>query len=189
MFVSWLVAVVPSGCGRVYAGEENPEHQPAIPDVIFIPTPHDIVAEMLKLAQVGNDDVVYDLGCGDGRIVVAAARQYGCRAIGFDIDPRRVEQSRENVSSGNVESLVNIEHRDIFTVDLEPASVITLYLTPKYNARLIPQFKRLKPGSRIVSHQFPMPGVEPDRIIQVTSKADGRKHHLYLWTVPLKLAD
>ena len=157
-----------------------------VPAVVFIPTPHDIVASMLELAAVQQADVVYDLGCGDGRIVVAAAKRYRCRAAGFDIDPRRVEEAREAVTRNGVASLVRIEHQDIFTLDLQPASVITLYLSPKFNAKLMPQLEALKPGSRIVSHQFGIPGVKPDKVVQVRSQEDTRTHAIYSWTTPLK---
>ncbi len=164
---------------------ERPPHR--VPDVVYIPTPHDIVEKMLQLAAVGKDDVVYDLGCGDGRIVIAAARKYGCKAIGVDIDPLRVEQSRKNVATNNVGHLVTIEQRDLRTLDLRQATVVTLYLTPGYNTRLIPQLEKMKPGSRIVSHAFAMHPIKPDRTVTVTAKESGRKHTLYLWTVPLEI--
>ncbi len=160
-----------------------------LPAVVFIPTPHDVAARMLELAAVGKDDVVYDLGCGDGRIVVAAAKQYGCRARGVDIDPRRVEESRANVHRGGVEALVTIEKQDLFAVDLRPASVVVLYLSPKYNGQLLPQLEKLRPGSRIVSHQFAIPGIEPEKAIRMRSKEDPHEHTLYLWTAPLKKRD
>jgi len=160
-----------------------------LPDVVFIPTPHDIVERMLELASVGKTDVLYDLGCGDGRIVVAAAKTFGCRAVGLDIDANRVKVSRENVKKNHVQDLVTIEHQDLFKADLRPASVITVYLSARYNSRLIPQFEKLKPGSRIVSHLFDMPGVTPERVVEVTSREDGRRHTLYLWTTPLKKRD
>jgi ribosomal protein L11 methylase PrmA len=129
--------------------------------------------------------LLYDLGCGDGRIVVTAAKKYGCRAIGYDIDPQRIEESRENVEQNNVGHLVSIEHKDIFTLDLSRANVITLYLLPELNVKLIPQLEKLKPGSRIVSHDFDMEGVKPDEVIQFTSEEDGGEHEIYLWTAPL----
>jgi SAM-dependent methyltransferase len=171
----------PAGADAEAAGRTG-----RVPPVIFISTPHDVVARMLDLAGVQKRDVVYDLGCGDGRIVIAAAKRFGCRAAGFDIDPIRVEESRENVKKSGLGNLVRIERQDVFTLDLRPASVVTLYLTPKFNARLIPQLEKLKPGSRIVSHQFGMPGIKPDKVVQVASKEDGRKHTLYLWTTPLQ---
>lgn len=157
-----------------------------VPRVVFIPTPHDVVAKMLELAAVDKRDVLYDLGCGDGRIVIAAAKRFGCRAAGFDIDPIRVEESRENVRKGNVGDLVRIEQQDIFKLDLRPASVVTLYLNPRFNARLVPQLEKLKPGSRIVSHEFGIQGVKPDQVVRVASEEDGRKHTVYLWTTPLR---
>ncbi len=154
------------------------------PDVEFIPTPQDVVEKMLELAEAKKADLVYDLGCGDGRIVVTAAKRYGCKAVGYDIDPQRVKESLENVANNNVGHLVRIEQKNIFTLDLSKADVITLYLLPELNVKLIPQLEKLKPGSRIVSHDFEMEGVRPDKVITVTS-SDG-EHEIYLWTTPLK---
>lgn len=156
------------------------------PDVVYVPTPHDVVAKMLELAKVAKEDVVYDLGCGDGRIVVTAAKQYGCRGVGFDINPVRVKESLENVRKNGVEKLVEIKEEDIFTLDLSKASVVTLYLLPSLNVKLIPQLEKLKPGSRIVSHDFDMEGVKPDQVVTVVSKEDDVEHQVYLWTTPLK---
>ncbi|MFZ2145734.1 MAG: methyltransferase domain-containing protein [Sedimentisphaerales bacterium] len=156
------------------------------PDVIFVPTPQDVVDRMLELAEVKKDDLVYDLGCGDGRIVVTAAKRYGCKAVGYDIDPERVEESLDNVEKNEVGHLVRIEQKDIFTLDLSKANVITLYLLPSLNVKLIPQLEKLKPGSRIVSHDFRMKGVKPDKVIKLTSNEDGGEHKVFLWTTPLK---
>jgi len=156
------------------------------PDVVFVPTPPEVVEKMLELANVKQDDLVYDLGCGDGRIVVTAAQKYGCTCIGYDISPRRVRESRENVEAKGVGDLVRIEQKDIFTLDLREANVITLYLLPSLNVKLIPQLEKLKPGSRIVSHDFAMQGVKPDKIITVTPEDSHQKHTVYLWTTPLK---
>ena len=156
------------------------------PDVIYVPTPNDVVEKMLELANVQKDDLLYDLGCGDGRIVVAAAKRIGCRAVGYDIDPNRVKESLENVARNNVGHLVSIEQKDIFTLDLSKANVITLYLLPSLNVRLIPQLEKLKAGSRIVSHDFRMKGVKPDRIVKLISGEDKAKHKVFLWTTPLK---
>jgi len=160
------------------------------PDVIFIPTPQEAVDKMLELAEVKKDDLLYDLGCGNGIIVVTAAKRYGCKAIGYDIDPERVKESQENVDANDVGHLVKIEHKDIFTLDLSEANVITLYLLPSLNVKLIPQLEKLKPGSRIVSHDFDMRGVKPDKVVKVTSD-DGydEEHTIYLWTTPLKKED
>ena len=155
------------------------------PDVIFVPTPQDVVDKMLALAKVKQTDVLYDLGCGDGRIVVTAAKKYGCRAIGFDIDPPRIKESLENVAKAKVDSLVEIKQEDIFKLDLSKADVITLYLLSSLNRKLIPQLERLRPGSRIVSHEFRMKGVKPDKVVRLTSNDDNREHKIFLWTTPL----
>ncbi|MHC4153211.1 MAG: methyltransferase domain-containing protein [Planctomycetota bacterium] len=156
------------------------------PDVEFVPTPQDVVDKMLEMAKVTKDDFVYDLGCGDGRIVVTAARRFGCRAIGYDIDSERVKESLENVEINDVGHLVRIEQKDIFTLDLSRANVITLYLLPSLNVELIPQLEKLKPGSRIVSHNFDMEGVQPDKVVKINSNEDDKEHKIYLWTSPLK---
>jgi len=155
-------------------------------DVIYVATPQDVVDKMLELADVKKDDLVYDLGCGDGRIVVTAAKRYGCRAVGFDLDPRRVEESLQNVQKNNVGHLVTIEQKDIFTLDLSEADVITLFLLSRLNVKLIPQLEKLKPGSRIVSHNFAMGRVKPDKIVKMFSNEDPYEHTVYLWTTPLK---
>ncbi len=155
-------------------------------DVIYIATPQDVVEKMLSMAQVKREDLLYDLGCGDGRIAVTAARKYGCRAVGYDIDPRRVRESRASVTSSRVGHLVRIEQQDIFTVDLKPADVVAFYLNPVVNRRLIPQLQTLKPGARIVSHSFPVGDIKPDEVVTMTSKEDGGEHSIYLWTAPLR---
>ncbi len=159
--------------------------EPKRPDVIFVPTPQEVVDKMLELAQVTKDDVVYDLGCGDGRIVVTAAKKYGCKAFGFDVDTERIQESKENVEKSGVGNLATIEQKDIFTLDLSKANVVTLYLLPSLNVKLIPQLEKLKPGSRIVSHDFDMRGVTPDKTVTVDGDG-GYGHTVYLWTTPLK---
>lgn len=156
-----------------------------LPDVNFVPTPQEVVEKMLELAKVTKNDVVFDLGCGDGRIVVTAAKQFGCKARGYDIDPERVKESQENVKKNGVENLVEIKKQDIFTLDLSEASVVTLYLLPSLNVKLIPQLEKMKPGCRIVSNNFDMRGVEPDKVVPVQTK-DGVTRNVYLWTTPLK---
>lgn len=153
-------------------------------DAIFVPTPQDVVERMLQLAAVTKDDVVYDLGCGDGRIVVTAAKKYGCRATGFDTDPECVRLSRESVAKEKVGELVSIEDKDLFTVDLSRASVVTLYLGREVNRRLLPQFAKLKPGASVVSHNFEIDGWEPDKTARFVSAEDDTEHVLYLWTAP-----
>lgn len=162
------------------------------PDVVYVPTPQTVVDKMLELAEVKAGDVVYDLGCGDGRIVVTAAKKYGVKAIGYDIDPQRVKEARENVKKAGVEHLVRIEEADVFTLDLTGASVVTLYLLPALNVRLMPQLAKMKTGSRIVSHNFDMRGAKPVVVtpVQVDStesdaffEGDG-VHTVYKWVVP-----
>ncbi len=157
------------------------------PDILYVPTPQFVVDKMLEMARVKKDDLVYDLGCGDGRIVVTAAKKYGCKAIGYDIDPDRVKDSLENVRKSQVQHLVTIEQQDIFKLDLSEADVVTLYLLPELNERLIPQLQKLKPGSRIVSHEFKMGDAMPDEVVQVKSEYDDSSGVIYLWTTPLKM--
>jgi SAM-dependent methyltransferase len=166
--------------------EKYIERYPREPDVHFYPTPQVVVDKMLELAKVKKSDLIYDLGCGDGRIVVTAAKRYGCKAVGYDIDRQRVKESLENVSMNGVGHLVTIEQKDNFTHDLSKADVITLYLLEHLNVKLIPQLEKLKPGSRIVSYRFDMKGVKPDKIVTVTLKEDNSEHKVYLWTTPLK---
>jgi uncharacterized protein (TIGR03000 family) len=176
---------------RVVAGQETKvdfrqeQAQERSPDVVYVPTPQDVVDKMLELANVKKDDVVYDLGCGDGRIVVTAAKKYGCKAVGFDIDPDRVRDSMANVKKNKVEDLVTIKKADIFTLDLSEASVVTLYLLPELNVKLMPQLAKLKPGSRIVSHDFNMRGAKPLKEVKVKPQGElEREHTVFFWIVP-----
>lgn len=160
------------------------------PDVVFVPTPDDIVAKMLDMAGITKDDVLYDPGCGDGRIVIAAAKKYGCKGVGIDINPVRVKEAKANVRRNGVEKLVEIREGDIYEVDFRPASVVTLYLLPSMNVKLLPQLEKLKPGCRIVAHDYAFEGkVEPDQSVTVTSKEDAVEHFIFLWKTPLKRQD
>ncbi|MDA1315434.1 MAG: class I SAM-dependent methyltransferase [Acidobacteria bacterium] len=149
------------------------------PDVIFVPTPQAIVDEMLKLARVGPNDVVYDLGCGDGRIAVSAAK-LGARAVGIDIDPERIAESKDTALAAGVTSRVTFRNEDLFTADISEATVVTLYLLRSLNIRLRPKLlTELKPGTRIVSHNFSMGDEwEPDKRVTI------EENSIYLWTVP-----
>ncbi|HVX13433.1 MAG TPA: class I SAM-dependent methyltransferase [Pirellulales bacterium] len=152
----------------------------------FVRTPNAIVDAMLELAAPRESDLLYDLGCGDGRIVVRAAKKYGCRAVGFDLAPERVEEAREIARLQGLEDRVTIVEQDIFTLDLAEADIVTLYLLPRLNQRLIPQLKRLRPGTRVVSHEFDLPGIVPERAVSITPADDQREHTLYLWIAPLR---
>ncbi|NLF69043.1 MAG: methyltransferase domain-containing protein [Candidatus Anammoximicrobium sp.] len=158
------------------------------PDVVYVGSPHDVVAKMLEVAQVKKDDLLYDPGCGDGRICVMAAKKYGCRAVGFDLNPVRIRESLENIKRNGVEKLVRVERKDIFTVDFSEATVVSIYLLPWMNKKLVPQLQKMKPGTRIVAHDYSIEGYPPDKTITMTSKQDAVEHYIYLWTVPLKPA-
>ena len=154
-------------------------------DVIYAPTPPECVDKMLEMAGVTKDDVVYDLGCGDGRIVVAAAKNYGCKAIGWEIDPKLVEESRRNAEAAGVTNLVEIHEGNIFDVDLSGCTVLAVYLLPELNVRLIPQIEKMRPGSRVVSFLHSMPGVRPKQVEVFRDKKEIDRS-IYLWTVPLQ---
>jgi SAM-dependent methyltransferase len=147
--------------------------------VPYIQTPDPIVMEMLKLASVGENDVVYDLGSGDGRIVVAAAKHFGARGVGIDIDPERVADGIAKARTHGVDGRVKFIQGDLFAADVGEATVVTLYLVPRINLKLRPKLLReLKPGTRIVSHNFDMGDWKPERTVRV-----GRSK-LYYWVVP-----
>ena len=149
------------------------------PDVIFVPTPQELVEDMLRLADVRKGDVLYDLGSGDGRIPVTAAKKYGVRAVGIDIDPDRIKEATENAKKAGVTKLVEFRLEDLFKADFREATVVTLYLLPDLNVKLRPRlFAELKPGTRIVSHQFDMGEWKPEKKLEV----DGRV--VYFWTIP-----
>jgi predicted RNA methylase len=156
------------------------------PDVIFVPTRQAVVDKMLALAEIKTNDILYDLGCGDGRIVVTAAKQYGVRAVGVDIDPERIRESLDNVSTNNVAHLVTIKQADIFELDFSEATVVTLYLLPDLNVRLMPKLAKLKPGTRIVSNSFDMRGAKPKEVVHLEGNADEgySQRTVYKWVVP-----
>ena len=156
------------------------------PDVVYVGTPYDVVSKMLRMAQIKKSDLVYDLGCGDGRILVLAAQKYGSRGVGYDIDPVRVKASRENVAKNNVAKLVTIVQADIFTLDLRKANVIPLYLLPEMNRKLLPQLDKLKPGSRVVCHNYDLDGIVADKVVDMVSNEDNSNHTISLYTTPLK---
>jgi SAM-dependent methyltransferase len=149
------------------------------PDVPYVPTPQEVVDEMLKVAGVTNNDVVYDLGSGDGRIVITAAQKYSARGVGIDINPKLVAQAKENAVKAGVTDRVQFLQQDLFKTDISQATVVTLYLLPRINIKLRPKLlQELKPGTRIVSNSFDMGKWKPEK----TSKVKGRT--IYFWTVP-----
>jgi len=149
----------------------------------FVPTPQDVVERMLHLAGVGKNDVVVDLGSGDGRLVITAAKQFGARGIGVDIDPARIAEGRANAKQAGVESLVEFRQQDALQADISQATVVTLYLLSSSNVKLRPRLlSQLKPGARIVSHQFGMGDWPPDKVETFTD-SNGTSRTLYLWTV------
>jgi ribosomal protein L11 methylase PrmA len=168
------------------AGQSEEPASMRPPDVVYVGTPYDLVSKMLQMADVKKTDVVYDLGCGDARMLVLSAQKYGTRGVGYEIDPDMVKASRSNVARNHVENLVKIIQADIFTVDLSEADVIPLYLLPEMNAKLIHQFSMMKPGSRIVCHEYSLEGFAADKIVHVISNEDNANHTLYLYTLPLK---
>jgi hypothetical protein len=160
----------------------SPPIQDTDKDVPYVPTPQAVVQRMLELGEVDSKDVLYDLGSGDGRIVVTAAQKYGARGVGIDIDPERIREANTNAKNAKVGDRVEFRQQDLFDVDLSKASVVTLYLLPEVNLRLRPRLlQQLKPGTKIVSHAFDMGDWKPEQTVQV----DGST--IYVWTVPEKI--
>jgi SAM-dependent methyltransferase len=153
------------------------------PDVIFVPTPNEVVNKMLEMAKVTANDVVYDLGCGDGRIVITAAQQFGCRGVGIDIDPERIREATENVGRAKVTDKVRFIQGDLFEADISEATVVTLYLLTELNLKLRPKLRKdLRPGTRVVSHAFAMGDWKPERTEHVSGSS------VYLWRIPPRKA-
>lgn len=170
-------------------------------DVPYVPTPEKVVAKMIEMARVNKGDLLYDLGCGDGRIVITAAREKGCRGVGIDIDPQRIKESRENASKAKVEGRVEFRLMNLFEADIRPASVVTLYLLSSVNLKLRPRLlSDLKPGTRVVSHDFDMDSWVPDEsaVLEINDTLGGdpdvadeffadnywNKHSVYFWVIP-----
>ena len=171
------LAVFAAVCAMVAA----PQTAPRTPDVPFVPTPQEVVDKMLELAAVKSSDTLYDLGCGDGRIVVTAAKKFGAHATGVDINPERIQEARQNAQKAGVLKLVNFEEGDLFQADVSKASVVTLYLLPGVNLKLRPRLlTQLRQGSRIVSHSFDMGDWK------ATKTADVNGRTIYLWIVPAR---
>lgn len=155
-------------------------------DVPFVPTPYEVIEDMLRFADLKKGDVLYDLGCGDGRIVIEAARRAGIRAVGIDLDPERIRESRENARIAGVDNLVEFRQANIFEADFSEATVVTMYLLPDVNLRLRPAILKLKPGTRVISHQFDLDAWQADRMTYVP--VDLYVHTVFLWVVPANLS-
>ncbi len=176
--LTWAAAcAVVLACAGALAQDAQPELKKDVP---YVPTPQEVVDEMLRMANVGKDDVVYDLGCGDGRLVITAVKKFGAkRGVGVDIDPQRIKESNENAQAAGVADRVKFVVQDLFKTDIKEASVVTLYLLPDVNLRLRPVLWRdLKPGTRVVSHAFDMGDWQPEK----TTSVEGRT--IYFWTIP-----
>lgn len=160
--------------------------EPRTPDVFYVPTPQEIVDVMLQVAGVTSGDVVYDLGSGDGRIPITAARVYGARGVGIDIDPARIAQATKNAQEAGVTDKVRFVQADLFTTDISPATVVTLYLTPALNTKLLPKLNaELKPGTRVVSHRFEMKNAQGTEIPPLQKRLVAG-NNVFLWTAPLR---
>jgi SAM-dependent methyltransferase len=177
-----------AACGLIVAPAQTTEARRR-PDVPFVPTTPEAVQAMLKLAGVNKTDTVYDLGCGDGRIVISAAKDFGARAVGIDIDPVRIREARVNARKAAIENRVKFIEQDLFQADIHEATVVTLFLLPQVNLQLKPKLlKDLKPGTRIVSNTFDMGDWKAEKEFNVGSDSGDDdtflSRHLFLWTVP-----
>jgi ribosomal protein L11 methylase PrmA len=181
VFTALLLGAPPVLAQDAQTAPRAPATAPRAPDVIYVPTPPAVVEAMLELADVKKGDVLYDLGSGDGRIAVAAAKKYGIRAVGIDIDPERIREANENAKKAGVEGLVKFRNEDLFKANFREATVVTLYLLPDLNVKLRPRlWNELKPGTRIVSHQFDMAEWQPEKQIELNGRT------IYFWTIPAK---
>lgn len=165
-------------CGFAVMAQEEPSL-----DVPFVPTPEPVVEEMLRLANIKKGDVLYDLGSGDGRIVIAAAKKFGIHGVGIDLNPERIQEAQTNAKAAGVGGLVVFKQLDLFKADIGKATVVTMYLLPSVNLKLKPKLLRdLKPGTRLLSHDFDMGDWKPEKTVE----KDG--HRIYYWTIPAQAA-
>lgn len=169
------------------SGAQKAAAPPRDPDVPYVPTTPEAVEAMLKLGQVKKTDLLYDLGCGDGRIVIAAAKNFGARGVGIDIDPQRIKEARENAKRAGVEDLVRFELGDLFEAKFGDATVVTLFLLPRINLKLKPKLlEQLKPGTRVVSNTFDMGEWKAEKEASVDNEDfdTGLSRKFFLWTIP-----
>lgn len=176
-------AALAIGLAALAAPAAHAQPAPRAPDVPYEPSPPEVVRAMLELAGVTSNDIVYDLGSGDGRIVIAAAKDFGARGVGIDIDPQRIAEANENAKRANVTDRVKFIQGDLFESDFSAATVITLFLWPHVNMKLRPQLLKLKPGTRIVSHVHDLGDWKPDKTMKVRFDGARRERTIYLWTV------
>lgn len=189
------LVVISAGCGnnRIESSAAQRNAVPAVEtpaptatpqklDVPYVPTPEAVVAEMLSMAEVTGDDVLYDLGSGDGRIPITAAKKFGTRGVGIDLNPQRVVEARTNATNALVSDKVTFKEGDIFKEDFSEATVVTLYLLPEVNLRLKPELLKMKPGTRVVSHNYDMGDWMPEKTKEI--KVNGVDHFVYFWRVP-----
>ncbi len=185
-FRAILCAIIAASCVAGIGCAQQPALAPPglrAPDVRYEPTPSDVVQAMLRIAKVNAGDVVYDLGCGDGRVVITAAREYNARGVCVDIDPRRIAESRENARAAGVADRIRFRNEDLLTTDIDDATVVMLFLSRELNLAARPKLLReLKPGARIVSHWHDMGDWRPQETVLVRS--GGLERPVYLWTVP-----
>ena len=183
---SWVLALllivlttVSGSLMLAQAPAQAPAGQLRSPDVIYVPTPQEVVDAMLEVAQVKSTDIIYDLGSGDGRIPITAAQKYGARGVGIDINPERIKEANENLRKARIGDRVRFVNADLFESDLSDATVITLYLLPALNLKLLPKLlKEVKPGTRVVSHAFDMGSWKPEQALKVGTRS------VYFWTIP-----
>jgi tRNA G37 N-methylase Trm5 len=179
--------IVPTGViEQPSASEPKPDQRP---DVIFVPTPQVVVEKMLEMAKVQANELVFDLGSGDGRIPITAAKKFGARAFGYELDTGLIKESQENARKQGVADRATFERRDIFKLDLSKADVVTLYLLPGLNRALVPQLEKMKPGSRVITHAFRIEGYQEtdSKLIELLDEHRQKKlYWVYLYTVPLK---
>jgi cyclopropane fatty-acyl-phospholipid synthase-like methyltransferase len=187
--IAWTIGIgglVAAWFAVARAGDEAAFKPARTPDCVYVGTPQDVVYRMIELAEIRKGDLVCDPGCGDGRLLIAAARRHECRGIGYELDPKLAQEARQIARERGVAQYVKFEEEDIFTVDYSEADVIVAYLLPEMITRLVPAFEKMKPGSRIVAHDYPMANIAPDQVVTMTSNEDNVEHTIYVYRTPLK---
>lgn len=166
--------------------DENDQRPNRVPDCVYVGTPYDVATRMADLARLRKGDRVCDPGCGDGRVLIVAAQRYDIRGTGFEIDPSLAHEANRNAQRRGVGDRVRVEVQDIFTAEYRDYDAVLMYLLPDMILRLLPELEKLKPGSRIVAHDYPIGGIEPDDTVTFVSNEDNVEHTVYVYTVPMK---